>query len=81
MEGKQTHNIQINYIVGKLSGDKKITEKTIKKAELKFMLNIMILISRTAIDPELTRVKGSMRRKDRETTPPKDTGRYSTNSR
>ena len=31
----------------------------------------MILISRTADDPELMRVKGSMRRKDRETTPQK----------
>ena len=54
----------------KLSGIKEITEDTIKKAEFEFMLDRKkTLISKTAIDPELTRVRASMRREDRDTTP------------
>ena len=68
-EGKEVHYIQINHIVGKLSGNKKITEDTIKKAEFEFMMDLKTLIARTAIDPELTRVRISMRREDREATP------------
>ena len=68
-EGKEAHYIQINHIVGKLSGNKKITEDTIKKAEFEFMMDLKTLIARTAIDPELTRVRISMRREDREATP------------
>ena len=68
-EGKEAHYIQINHIVGKLSGNKKITEDTIKKAEFEFMMDLKTLIARTAIDPELTRVRISMRRQDREATP------------
>ena len=68
-EGKEAHYIQINHIVGKLSGNKKITEETIKKAEFEFMMDLKSLIARTAIDPELTRVRISMRREDREATP------------
>ena len=68
-DGKEAHYIQINHIVGKLSGNKKITEDTIKKAEFEFMLDLKTLISKTAIDPELTRVRASMRREDRDTTP------------
>ena len=63
-DGKEAHYIQINHIVGKLSGNKKITEDTIKKAEFEFMLDLKTLISKTAIDPELTRVRASMRRED-----------------
>ena len=68
-DGKEAHYIQINHIVGKLSGNKKITEDTIKKAEFEFMLDLKTLISKTAIDPELTRVRASMRREVRDTTP------------
>ena len=68
-DGQEAHYIQINHIVGKLSGNKKITEDTIKKAEFEFMLDLKTLISKTAIDPELTRVRASMRREDRDTTP------------
>ena len=68
-DGKEAHYIQINHIVGKLSGNKKITEDTIKKAEFEFMLDLKTLISKTAIDPELTSVRASMRREDRDTTP------------
>ena len=55
--------------MGKLSGNKKIPEDTIKKAEFEFMMDLKTLIARTAIDPELTRVRISMRREDREATP------------
>ena len=34
------------------------------------MLDLKTLISKTATDPELTRVRSSMRQKDRETAPP-----------
>ena len=68
-DGKEAHYIQINHIVGKLSGNKKITEDAIKKAEFEFLLDLKTLISKTAIDPELIRVRASMRREDRDTTP------------
>ena len=68
-EGKQAQYIQINRIVGKLTSNKKITEEHIKKAEFEFMMDLKTLIAKTAIDPELTRVKTSMRREDRETIP------------
>ena len=68
-DGKEAHYIQINHNVGKLSGNKKITEDTIKKAEFEFLLDLKTLISKTAIDPEFTRVRASMRREDRDTPP------------
>ena len=68
-EGKEAHYIQINHTVGKLSENKKITEDTIEKAKFEFMMDLKTLIRRTAIDPELTRVRISMRREDREATP------------
>ena len=68
-EGKEAHYVQINHIVGMLSG-KKITEDTTKKAEFEFLLNLKSLISGTTINPGFTRVRASMRREeDRETTP------------
>ena len=68
-EAKEAKYIQINHIVGKLTANKKATEDHIKKAEFEFMLDLKTLISKTAIDPELTRVRNSMRREDRETIP------------
>ena len=68
-EGKETKYIQINHIVGKLTANKKATEDHIKKADFEFVLDLKTLISKTAIDPELTRVRNSMRREDRETIP------------
>ena len=59
----------MNLIVGKLTANKKDTEEHIKKAKLEFVMDLKTLISKTAIDPELTRVKKSMRREDRETIP------------
>ena len=68
-DGKEAKYIQINHIVGKLTANKKITEENIKKAEFEFMLDLKTLISKTATDPELTHVRNSMRREDREITP------------
>ena len=68
-DGKEAKYIQINHIVGKLPSNKKITEEHIKKAEFEFMMDLKTLIAKTAIDPEITRVRNSMRREDRETIP------------
>ena len=68
-DGKEAKYIQINHIVGKLTANKKITEENIKKAEFEIMLDLKTLISKTATDPELTHVRNSMRREDREITP------------
>ena len=68
-DGKEAKYIQINHIVGKLTANKKITEENIKKAEFEFMMDLNTLISKTATDPELTHVRNSMRRGDREITP------------
>ena len=68
-DGNEAKYIQINHIVGKLTTSKKATEDHIKEAEFEFMMDLKSLISKTAIDPELTRVRNSMRREDRETIP------------
>ena len=68
-DGKEAKFIQIHHIVGKLTSNKKITEKNIKKAEFEFMMDSKNLISKTATDPELTHVRNSMRREDRGITP------------
>ena len=68
-DGKEAKYVQINHIVGKLTANKKITEENIKKAEFEFMMDLKTLISKTATDPELTHVRNSMRREDREITP------------
>ena len=66
-EGKDAHYIRINHIARKLTSNKKITEDHIKKAEFEFMMDLKTLIGKTEIDPELTRVRNSMRREDRDT--------------
>ena len=68
-DGKEAKYIQINHIVGKLTTNKKATEDHIKKVEFEFMMDLKTKISKTAIDPELTQVRNSMRREDRETIP------------
>ena len=70
-DGKKAKYIQINHIVGNLRRNKMTTEENINKAEFEFLLDLKTLISKTAIDPELTRVRSSMRREDRETAPEK----------
>ena len=66
-DGKEAKYIQINLIVGNLTENKKITEEHIKMAELEFLLDRSTIFSKTAIETELTRVRSSMRRGDRET--------------
>ena len=68
-DGKEAKNIQINHIVGKLTSDKKITEEHIKKEEFEFMMDLKTLIAKTAIDPELSPVRNSMRREAQEKIP------------
>ena len=55
--------------MGKLTSNKKIFEENIKKAEFEFMMDLKTLISKTATETELTNVRNSMRREDREITP------------
>ena len=45
-EAKEAKYIQINYIVGKFTANKKATEDNIKKAEFEFMLDLKTLISK-----------------------------------
>ena len=54
---------------GKVIRKQKDKRRPNKKAEFEFMMDSKTLIARTAIDPELTRVRISMRREDREATP------------
>ena len=61
--------IEINHIVGRLTENKKMTEENTKKAEINFMLDLKTLISKTAIDLEMTRVRFSIKREDGETAP------------
>ena len=56
-------------VVGNLTTNKKVTEDNIKKADIEFMLYIKTIVSKIAAEPELTRVRSSMRREDRETAP------------
>ena len=58
--GKEAKYVQINYIVGKLTANKKATEEHIKIEEFEFLMDLKTPISKTAIDPELTRVRNSM---------------------
>ena len=55
--------------MGNLTTNKKVTEENNKKADFEFMLDLKPLTSKTGIDMELTRVRSSMRRRDRETAP------------
>ena len=55
--------------MGRLTENKKMTEENIKKAEFNFMLDLKTLIYKTAIDPETTRVRTSMRREEKDTAP------------
>ena len=46
-----------------------MTGENFKKAEFNFMLDSKTLISKSAIDPEMTRVRAIMRREERDTAP------------
>ena len=68
-DGKEAHYIQTNHIVGRITENKKLTEENKQKAEFNFMLDLKTLISKTAIDPEMTRVRARMRREENDTAP------------
>ena len=68
-EGKEAHYVQINQIIGVVTEGKKVTEETIKKAEMDFMLDLKSLIAKSATDAELNRVKLSLTREDRSMAP------------
>ena len=53
--------------MGKLTEDKKLSEDIITKAEYNFMLDSRSIISKSAIDPDMTRVRASMRREEGDT--------------
>ena len=52
--------------MGNLTANTNIKEENIKKAEFEFMLDLKTSISKTPRDPELTFVRSSMLREDRE---------------
>ena len=68
-EGKEAHYVQINQIIGVVTEGKKVTEETIKKAEMDFMLDLKSLIAKSATDAELNRVKLALTREDRSMAP------------
>ena len=68
-EGKEAHYVQINQIIAVVTEGKKVTEETIKKAEMDFMLDLKSLIAKSATDAELNRVKLALTREDRSMAP------------
>ena len=46
-----------------------MTEENINKADINVMLDLKTLISKTAIYPEMTRVRTSMRREEKDSAP------------
>ena len=68
-EGKEAQFIEINQVIDKVTGNKKVTEETIKKAEINFMLDLKTLIAKSATNAELNRVSSAMRRNEKNTAP------------
>ena len=68
-EGKEAQFIQINQVIDKITGNKKLTEETIEKAEFDFMLDLKTLIAKSTTDAELNRVRDAMRRNEKNTAP------------
>ena len=68
-EGREAQFIQINQVIDKLVGDKKVTEDVIKKAEFNFILDLKTLIAKSNTDAELNWVRDAMRRAERNTAP------------
>ena len=68
-EAKEAQFIQRNQVLDKITGDKKTTEETIKKAEFNFMLDLKTLIAKSATDGELNRVRDAMRRGEKNMAP------------
>ena len=66
-DGKEIQLIQINQVIEKITGEKKSTEDTIKRAEFNFMLDLKTLIAKSSTDAELNRVRDAMRRGEKNT--------------
>ena len=71
-DGKEAHYIQISQIVGNLTENRKLIVDNIEKIEINFLLDLGTRFSKAAIDPEMTRVRASMRRERRDTAPDRD---------
>ena len=52
--------VYINQIIAKITGDRKNTEDTIKKAEFNFFHDLKTLIAKSSPDAELNRVRDAM---------------------
>ena len=61
--------MQINQIIGVVTEGKKVTEETIKKAEIDFRLDLKSLSAKSATDAKLNRVKLELTREDRSMAP------------
>ena len=68
-DGKEIQFIHINQFIEKITGEKKGTEDTIKRAEFNFMLDLKTLIAKSSTDAELNRVRDAMRRGEKNTPP------------
>ena len=68
-DDKEVKYLQRNHIKRQLTTNKKATQDHNKKAEFGFMVDLKTLILKTVLNPELTRVRNSMRREDRESIP------------
>ena len=68
-EGKEAQFIHINQVIEKVTGNQKITEETIKKADFNFMIDLKTLIAKSSTDAELNRVRNAMRRGEKNTAP------------
>ena len=68
-EGKETHYVQINQIIGTDTEEKKINEETNKKAEMDFMLDLKSLSAKSMKQAELNQVKLALNREDHSMAP------------
>ena len=66
---KEIQLIQRNQVIEEITGEKKSTEDTIKRAEFNFMLDLKTLIAKSSTDAELNRVQDAMRRGEKNTAP------------
>ena len=56
-------------MIDKITGNKKATGETIKKAEFSFMLDLKTLIAKSTSDAELNKVRNAMRRNEKNPSP------------
>ena len=51
------HNVQVNHVIGKPKTKNAEAEKSVKKAEVNFMVDITTLRHKTSVDPKLVQTK------------------------